>query len=641
MVDGLWGEHEWTLYPQRYHPESPYLSWLRLPSMNAADTLTRPVHKKMWQADPIKSNIHHVNPELFSKFSDKLDEVKIAVMDPFHDIITDTRFSHIQLPRTAYSRAFEALDRLAKDFGAWRDFVEVVRGLQRNLLELLAFADWWHDVQQGEESRRPFRGPTRGLIFDDEGLYANHARWSIARYLIIPNDRFNLDPNKRVNLSPRNLCRMDAMSAQPLLHSLHLWYYPPHVKDLYADFEPVARGYTDVAGRLDTFNPTKSFKHTLDKLRNQRADEGTFVFGDLFWSPLTIRLDGRRAKKAKTIAANIPGPSNNQELRRIHDGGPPPPWYPQQHGIWRCALLQVTNAVLKERQSPRRFTLPPIHLFWGASEQNQRTYYYHLLILRSQFSLRGESEIPGLMTDEWRSILGNTYWKSRWPRPNPGDVASSTFDPAQFWIHGGPLFFGDEISAEVVSGRDVASVLGCRCEVQMDTADDEDTRQTILYHLNMEHASAEIKEMDRLQFPLDYETRWQQGRMSAILDMTDMWGPTRDGGVKPAFFEDKKAWINWLRAARIVIMDWDGFDDWDWDGFNDVRNLVINKKMSKTSFRRLTVRILAFFIDTFVTRLGYYPSPMLYPPILAGARCATHRKKFASGFLSEIVRDLL
>jgi len=27
-VDGLWGEHKWTLYPQLYHPEFPYLAWL-------------------------------------------------------------------------------------------------------------------------------------------------------------------------------------------------------------------------------------------------------------------------------------------------------------------------------------------------------------------------------------------------------------------------------------------------------------------------------------------------------------------------------------------------------------------------------------------------------------------------------------
>ena len=292
-------------------------------------------------------------------------------------------------------------------------------------------------------------------------------------------------------------------------------------------------------------------------------------------------------------------------------------------------MLHASHFKLNEAQSPRRFALPPIHLFWGASDQNQRTYYYHLLILWTEFSSRTERDLPGLTTEEWRSILGNTYWKSMWPRPNPSDACSSNFDPMQFWIKGGPLFFGDEASAEVASGRDVASVLWCRCEVQMDTADDDEIRQSVLYHLNMRHARAEIDEMDRLQFGSDYAIRIQ-GRTSAIYDMTDMWGPARDGGVFPGFFADKKAWRNWLRAAREVVMVWEGFDEWDWDGFTDVRNMGINK-LSYEDFRRLSIRVLAFFIKTFFTRLGYYPSPMLCPPILANHRCANHKKKFATG----------
>jgi hypothetical protein len=236
MMDGLWGEHEWTLYPQPYHQEFPYLTWLRFPSRNAgSDTLTRPVHKRMWQAHPSKSNVHLVDPGVFGEFRDKLEEVKAAMRDPFHKVITDTGFSHIQHPRIAYCRAFEALDRLDKDFEARRDFVEVVRGLQRNLLELLAFADWWHDVQQGEDFRPPFRTPTCGSIFDDDVLYAKHARWSITSYLIVPNNRFALDPDKRVTLLPRNSSRMDVMSIQPLIHPLHLWYCsarPPTQADL-------------------------------------------------------------------------------------------------------------------------------------------------------------------------------------------------------------------------------------------------------------------------------------------------------------------------------------------------------------------------------------------------------------------------
>ena len=72
-----------------------------------------------------------------------------------------------------------------------------------------------------------------------------------------------------------------------------------------------------------------------------------------------------------------------------------------------------------------------------------------------------------------------------WPRPNPGNVSSSNFNPAQFWVHGGPLFFGEKLSAEVASGHDVSSVLPCHCEVEMDTADNVEVHQTILYHLNL------------------------------------------------------------------------------------------------------------------------------------------------------------
>jgi hypothetical protein len=630
MVDGLWGEHEWTLYPQPYRHEYPYLAWLRLPPMNAAsDTLTRPVHKKMWRAHPSKPNIHLVDPGVFSEFSDKLQEVKAAVMDPFRDIITDTRFSCIQRPQTAYNRAFEALDRLDRDFEAWRDFVEVVRCLQRNFLELLAFADWWHDIQQGEDFQPPFRAPTRGSIYDDEDLYANHARWSIACYLIVPNDRFVLDPNKRVNLSPRNSSRMDAMSIQPLMHSLHLWYYPPHVKDVYSHFETAARGYAD---RLDTFTPTKGFRRTLDKLENRRADEGMFLSRSVLITTHNASLDGRRAKRAKTIAAQFPGTSNNQELQRLHDGRPPPPWFPKQQSIWVRAMNHVSHVDLKEGQSPRRFALPPLHLFWGASEQNQRTYYYHLLVLRNEFSLRSEGDLPGLTTGEWRTVLGNTYWKSMWPRPTPDDAGSSNFDPLQFWIHGGPLFFGDKTNAEVTSGCNVTSVLRCRCEVQMDSADDDEVRQTVLYHLNMEHAAAEIREMDRLQFPLDYKERWMRGRRTAIEDMTDMWNPIRNSAVNSLFFADKKSWRAWLQAVRTVVMDWDSFDDWDWEGFTDVRNMGF-KQLSFEDFRSITVRILIFFIRSFVTRLGYFPSPMLCPPTLANQRCTTHRKNFGAGLI--------
>jgi hypothetical protein len=218
-----------------------------------------------------------------------------------------------------------------------------------------------------------------------------------------------------------------------------------------------------------------------------------------------------------------------------------------------------------------------------------------------------------------------------WPRPNPGDVASSNFDSGRFWIHGGPLFFGDELSAAVASGHDVESKMACHCHVTLNSADDDDIRQTVLYHLNLEHATAEIKEMDRLQFPFDFQKRWDhQGRMSAILTMTDMWGPCRDGGVNSRFFVDRTVWKAWLGAAREVVMDWEGFDEWDWDGLADVRYISLDK-IAPEVFQKLTHRLLVFFIYTFITRLGYYPSPILHPPLLASHYCIKHPKKFGVG----------
>jgi hypothetical protein len=108
-----------------------------------------------------------------------------------------------------------------------------------------------------------------------------------------------------------------------------------------------------------------------------------------------------------------------------------------------------------------------------------------------------------------------------------------------------------------------------------------------------------------------------------------MWGPIRNGEVKSGFFKDKKAWRAWLRVVCQVIMEWESFDKWDWEGFTDIRNMGINRLFLE-KFHKLTLCILIFFIKSFVTCLGYYPSSILCPPILVDQRCTKHKKKFAT-----------
>ena len=144
-VDGFWGAHEWTVYPQPYRPEFPYLSWipLRFPNTpTSSDIVTRPVEKTMWQPHGHKTNAHVVTPALLDELTIKWETIKASVQEPFQIVSSSSSFSPVQHPMEAYFRAVAALNQLKDYFEAWRDFVEVYRNLQRSLLELSAFLDW-------------------------------------------------------------------------------------------------------------------------------------------------------------------------------------------------------------------------------------------------------------------------------------------------------------------------------------------------------------------------------------------------------------------------------------------------------------------------------------------------------------------
>ncbi len=96
----------------------------------------------------------------------------------------------------------------------------------------------------------------------------------MASFLLIPKPTFVLDPAKEVPLSPRKLCSAQPMSFQPLVHSLHHWYYPPLVDDVVVDLETTAHGYLE---RLDTFRLTNELKCTLEKTENRKNDQGKLM----------------------------------------------------------------------------------------------------------------------------------------------------------------------------------------------------------------------------------------------------------------------------------------------------------------------------------------------------------------------------
>ncbi|KAH9180273.1 hypothetical protein EDB89DRAFT_1900213 [Lactarius sanguifluus] len=443
----------------------------------------------------------------------------------------------------AYVRSFKALKRLKEHFEAWRDFVDVFRNLQRCLLELSTFLEWWKDVHAGAFQSSP-RAPTRGAIFEfeDKHLYADHVHWSVAAYILVPKSTFAPDLAKEVVLAPCKLCSAQPMSLQPLFHSLHHWYYPLLMDDVMADLETAAHGYLEC---LDTFRPTKGFKRSLDKMENKKNNEA-----------------GRMAKKARMSAASQIAWLESVELRCLTDAGTTPEWFLKTQDVWIHAMNHVSHLELASSVSPRQFSLPPIHLFWGGDDENQRIYYYHFLILHYEIREWPTRDLLPLTTSEWRSILGNSYWKRQLPKQDSLSP-NGTFDPNVFWKYGGPLFFGNQRSVDVASGcYNITTSLPCHCNVQMTMVDDTDICQVILYYLNSYHAFEEIKEMERIQFLATFEKEWR-GQEMYVYMIVEMWDSS-GGNTNFKFFENKKVWRNWLWVVHKVIMGWDGFDGWDW-----------------------------------------------------------------------------
>ncbi|KAH9007299.1 hypothetical protein EDB86DRAFT_2824350 [Lactarius hatsudake] len=398
-VDGLWGAHKWTIYPQPHRPKFPYLAWIPLhlsgPSI-LSRVLNHSVDKSMWRVHPGNSNIHVINPDVKDKLTVEWTTLKAALQDPFSDMSSHPRLP-IQCPMKAYTRGFEALSRQKQDFGA---------------------------------------------------------------------------------------CTQP-MSLQPLLHTLYHWYYPPLMCNVMTELETAAQGYAE---HLDSFNPMKEVK------------------------------PGHRAKRAKVDMDTLL--INNPELRHLTDAGAVPDWFPGIQDIWTHAMGHISHLNLALQKSPRCFVLPPVHLFWDGEPLNQRTYYYHYLLLFNEIRNWPKRDLPGLTTQEWRLILGNTYWKKQWLRRDGNNPLA--FDPNMFWKYGGSLLFSN------------------------------------VYE--------EIRDIKHLQFLTTFEKRWQSQYLE-LNQILKMWDLSRGCSVDPKFFH-KKVWRSWVQVVCNLVVDWDDFEQWDWGSFS-------------------------------------------------------------------------
>ncbi|KAI0054385.1 hypothetical protein BV25DRAFT_1922730, partial [Artomyces pyxidatus] len=201
-IDGLWGPHEWTRFAQPYDARSPFLAFIPLPPLKpklaTSDTeasiavMTQPVSKEMWTSDSTSPGLHVPQVAILSSLRHRLNWAITMTEDIFPQVSILAPYERVIVPRIALQRARSSFSALDAGVTSWLDFVERFRALQRSLLELTGFAEWWADetgrTQPGYMP--PERGLTRGAFVQNFPLYARLARAGVAVYIIVPQALF-------------------------------------------------------------------------------------------------------------------------------------------------------------------------------------------------------------------------------------------------------------------------------------------------------------------------------------------------------------------------------------------------------------------------------------------------------------------
>jgi len=210
--------------------------------------------------------------------------------------------------------------------------------------------------------------------------------------------------------------------------------YPSSAAE-WPDVELQARG---LSPRTDTFEPSQHAA-AQKRSRNKRAAALEKEKAKVFVKrPMT---GGRRLEK--TIKGY------NQEIWRLFNTAPRPPFIPQPIMEWHCANVQAQAEGCTNMPDVTLATfILPIHLFFGVTTQKRVLLLSRLVtlwptLLRRVSLAREDSAVTRLSTVDWRNILGDYYFmRTAWP-------VGSTFDPSEFYRYDGATVFGRELSTKL------------------------------------------------------------------------------------------------------------------------------------------------------------------------------------------------
>lgn len=288
-IDGTWGPHDYTIMPQRFDPEAPYLAWCPRRPHPAQPFKDNPIMAfRLAREDYVQ---HHQQPRLgglrksilatFQQEVLRLTEMYVNAAQ-----IAATHWPSVIPPSMALERMRQSLIYLNLPDIYFRDCQEAVETLRRNTREVQGFVLWARTPPSGPYPAIPFQ--VRGSVAIDEqsyeylslhkvpGWYVTGSAGPLGQTPPIPitrkEDMCTLQTMREVDTKDSTMVDWDEPSPGifQLLHTKELWYYPPVVGNRDA-FEAAARGY---GPRNDELREDKRVGAEIRKLRRAGESNG-------------------------------------------------------------------------------------------------------------------------------------------------------------------------------------------------------------------------------------------------------------------------------------------------------------------------------------------------------------------------------
>ncbi|VDC00373.1 unnamed protein product [Peniophora sp. CBMAI 1063] len=455
---GWWGPHEWSLLPQLYDCNSPWLAFLPIHHDRHHISRQDITRDMIVDAPRLDSSYRAKQPLLFApgpelkerlrSYVDHAVEQAKAVLECLKSDRNGKGKEHAAWPTGANERATYLFRQLLAGVPSVNAFRRALTCLRRATGELEAFAIWGNILRERGEQRssnlKTYRSERnvdfRGVYLHgdreqwlEEGsdvrrVYREVKEWGVPVYALVKGMDWDITPFMALGKSISPLPRAEAIQEREE-RQLPFYCYPPKVDG--TTFERAARGlaHHDEEGK----------KGEIERLRGLDSRRQK------------TQVEQSNASKAPSNWHKVVGPDKRahpEVQARVNPKHGPPPFMP----YWKLSdpLAMHTPEHLSVNAGKGTF-LPRPSAIWGIEGPRKitsletLTAIWKLLVLRPCLFKRGDLTVEQayLKAQDWRDILNRAA----------SDTRMSTL-----WTNGKPELWGSRLQVSVQ--QRVAQIVG-------------------------------------------------------------------------------------------------------------------------------------------------------------------------------------